>query len=110
MNPFEELLKEAHNKHIPQSLQITVGDYTVDTTLLLTDDLAILFDCFKDDEKMIGDLVEYAKTLPYSTKIDMMFYLGNDKKSFKKLKKLKVFRKFLDDFSELIAEIKYKDI
>ncbi|RLC47945.1 MAG: hypothetical protein DRH57_03090 [Candidatus Cloacimonadota bacterium] len=108
MNPFEELLKEAHLDHQPQSLQINIGDYVVDTSLLLTDDLAAIFNHFRKDEAMIGELVEYASSLPYSTKIDMMFYLGSDKKSFRKLKKIKSFQKFLDDFSEIIADIKYK--
>jgi len=108
MNPFEELLKEAHNEYQPKSLNINIGNYVVDTTLLLTDDLAVMFNHFRKDEVMIGELVNYASSLPYSTKIDMMFYLGSDKKSFKKLKKINSFKKFLDEFSEMIAEIKYK--
>jgi len=107
MNPFEELLKEAHFEQ-EKSLHIHIGDYVVDTTLLLTDDLATIFNYFIEDEVMIEQLIKYAETLPYSTKIDMMFYLGSNKKAFKKLKKIKSFKKFLDDFSSIIVDLKLK--
>ena len=111
MNPFEELLKSAQeNQEVEAytSLQIPVGKYMLDTTVLLTDDLAAIFTHFMEDEEMIDSLVDYVKRLPYSIKIDMMFYMGANKKVFKKLKKIKSFNNFLDDFSMTIAELKLK--
>ncbi len=110
MNPFDKLLQAAQNHsdiiQSASSLQIQIGDYMVDTTYLLTDDLAVIFQSFSKDENMIGELVDYAERLPYSIKIDLMFYLSSDKKSFKKLKKIKVFKNFIDGFAASIADLK----
>lgn len=104
MNPFETLLKEMQYEH-PSSQYINIGKFTLDTTLLLTDDLSEIFYYFINDKEIIGDLVKYTDELPYSLKIDMMYYLGKNKKQFKRLKKIKPFKKFLDEFSKIIAEM-----
>lgn len=107
MNPFEDLIKGAVDAQATRrSLYINVGEFTIDTTLLLTDDLAAIFIAFAKEEDNINELVEYATLLPYSIKIDLMFYLGSNKKAFKKLKKIKSFNKFVDGFAAAIADLK----
>ena len=75
-----------------RDLTFDVGDFRVDTRELLTDDLAFIFMHFKNDKKAIKDLVKYVDNLPYSLKLDMMFYFGQNKKDYKQLMKIKSFK------------------
>ena len=107
MNPFTELLSEAAFKSKVMAPElVSIGGFFMESKDLLTDDLAAIYYNFIDDEETIDDLVEYTSTMSYAIKIDLMFYLGRDKKKYKQLKKIKSFKLLVDSFAESIARVK----
>ena len=109
MNPFDKIIKDLHKIKPQESVSLTftqIGNYYIQPETLLTDDLASIFFHFRKNKKTIKDLVNFVETLPYAIKIDLMFYLSENKSQFKKLKKNKDFNCFIDGFSNTIAELK----
>jgi len=100
-------IEEIFNIIEPQrDLSFNVGEFVVDANELLTDDLVYIFIHFKNNKKYIKDLVRYVEQLPYSLKIDMMFYFSQHKKEYNELMKIKSFNNMIDDFAASIADIK----
>lgn len=108
MNDFIEIIEMAKMQQaslVQNNMLIPVGDHIIQGDLLLTDDLAIIFSYYLNDKSKIKDLISYTESLPYIIKLDLMYYLGKDKSNWNKLMKIKSFRKFVDGFSKIVANI-----
>jgi len=85
---------------------LRIDNFDIDISELLTDDLVAIFIHFKDNKRAINQLVQYVEQLPYSIKMDMMYYFSKEKKTYKQLLKIKSFNKMVDLFSKAIIETK----
>lgn len=90
----------------PMSLVYQIGDFQIDATELLTDDIAHIVVKFKDSERELDDLIEYIEDLPYSLKYDIIYYLAKDKKNFKYLHKKTKFGRLIDGFAKALVDVK----